>query len=237
MAQVGLLLLTVICTGLTYYVFHDQLGEMREQHRDAVEASKQQHADTTTALGEAADANAIAREQMRRDQRAWIQYMLGDEKPEVAVGKRVAFRVMITNIGKTVARQVHGWVAVEKLSFIQSPSFNRNDPLRINVGADTGLLFPSHVSSFELDWRKNDPIYPLDDDRTTIALASDIDVRDWREGKFYFAVFGKIDYRDIFEVPHWTTFCSTFTGVGTLDRPPMAAGLCKKIYNNVDDNK
>jgi hypothetical protein len=218
-AQIVLLIATVIITGLTYRVFYRQLKEMQ------VDAT-QQHADTMSVVEKTAAANRIAEKNMQKDQRAWIEFSATNITTfKVGRGKPIQFDINVLDIGKTAARHIQTFIVIERLPPTQAPSF------KVDIGkrntTTIGALFPNDPrGNYSVPWWKTHYGDP--------AIMSAADVRDWKSGKYYLAVYGMTTYYDIFGVYHWVTFCAGLAGLNYLPTPTRE---CVETYNDVDDNE
>jgi hypothetical protein len=166
--------------------------------------------------------------QARLDERPWLQMQGGESFAQPVAGGNVNIVITISNAGKTAAREVHGIARVEKLRTDQAPS------LRISGSvSDTsaGILFPGQPLKFAA---------PLLGDETgqqkpvPVQLTAE-DVGDWNGGKIYLAVFGQVTYRDVFDVDHWTNYCTIYLPRGPGPSMETNSRSCAAA-NNVDNN-
>jgi hypothetical protein len=174
-------------------------------------------------------ANDIAKRQIRQDQRAWIEIKPKVNEIKVVPGQPVAFDIVKVNIGKTVARHTVAVIELEKLSPLQSPSFS-NFAGKVADTSTAGTVFPNEEPQpFKARWLAFNPTT----NHVDPVIASKADAQDWKDGKFYFAIYGRIDYLDIFGFAHWTTFCAAAAGKA-IDTPTRE---CRETFNDVDDNE
>jgi hypothetical protein len=185
-----------------------------------------QEKDSADALNRADTANGIAMKQLRQEQRAWIEFSATNIKElKVVRGKPIQFDIEVLDIGKTAARDVRTFVVIERLAPTQAPSF------KVDIGkrniATIGALFPNDPrGDYSVSWWKTHYGDP--------AIMTAADVRDWKSGKYYFAVYGMTTYYDIFGGYHWVTFCAGLAGLSYL---PTQTRECVETYNSVDDDE
>lgn len=174
---------------------------------------------------DAAQANVKAiQRQMRQDQRAWIGVELtSDPTPNAKQGtatvsvtenQPIGIPLRFTNTGKTAARHVEAIFFVEVVKNGQVPLLNSKK--KAESGFSAGIVYPSihsDIAAFR------------------IRPATRTEQQDLISGQAYIAVYGRVDYRDVFKVPHWNKFCLwiPFASIGYTSRE------CAQ-YNNVDDN-
>lgn len=179
------------------------------------------------------EQNAQAFKTMRMDQRAWIEIApvrIKEKRLELVPGQMLSIDIKMLNIGKTVARKIIVQTKVEKLNPSQSPSI---DDEKWIFGEKTivGVLYPN-------DEREPTQTHLLELDQSNntfvAAIISQVDLQDWNDGKFYIAVHGRVDYVDIFNVSHWSTYCGAFTGKEHFGGTPTLA--CSQYYNGTDSN-
>ena len=68
--------------------------------------------------------------------------------------------------------------------------------------------------------------------QTTQGILSDEDVKDLRDGKIYFAFYGRAIYVDIFGINHMTEFCRWSPPAVNVAMPTPKCS----DYNGVDNN-
>jgi hypothetical protein len=167
-------------------IYKGQLVAMRESN-ELLKAST----DAATKAAKAAeDSVTLARDMSRLDQRAWvapsgISGLLKADQPFVC-------SIRIKNTGKTFARytQVNAQVGSAKKGM--DPPFDKlGDPPANGKMPVTITLAPN--GEYEL----------LTDPTRSFNQQEIENIRD--NGDFF--VFGRIDYTDVFDRSHWTTFC------------------------------
>jgi hypothetical protein len=153
---------------------------------------------------------------MRNDQRAWLKVDLqpstsgGDHTiVTITVGQPVTYPFQITNIGKTAARNIDAKI------FSAITYANQEPPLDHVMQASkyahnhvtAGIVFPSDILK-QIGER------PGNEGASMPATEAEVEVI--QEGKGYLAVFGIVDYDDVFDVHHWTKFCIWISKTGTF---------------------
>lgn len=196
--QIGLLIATTlafIAAAIYALIAYHQLGIMR----NATDATKESADAATDAVKVAEDTLKANIDMAHRDQRAWVGPIkvvpatLKDatDKPVYVIeGLRATFGVRIINSGKSPALKVK---AVTNSYLLSS---NAKLLPRYSKGIKSvGVLQP------QMDYYLSITVDPL--------TASTID--SIKDGNKILCFFGKITYKDIFRIPHWTTFCVQLT--------------------------
>lgn len=164
----------------------------------------------------------VARKQMHLDERAWIVI----EYPSIplSVGSRISVPLTMKNTGKTPARKLNGVLSVSVLDVDDTPKF---DYVRGYYAWSTGYL-PQNVT----DTR---PWIALDKKTHADLVLSDDMYNALQSGHQLVTVHGRIDYYDIFDVPHRIIFCQQGGG----PQNGMKPGGSKECsaYNNIDNNQ
>jgi hypothetical protein len=140
----------------------------------------------------------VIQKQMREDQRAWVTLEVMKD-PIFTAHQPVTFAVEVVNIGKSAARNVRVTIGVQKVSTTEAPRFDYKYAGHYFVG----VHFPQHPETLTAGWidtlpGSTEPVRPRIFEK---------DIQDIKEGKFCFAVYGRVEYMDIFDVPHTTSFC------------------------------
>jgi hypothetical protein len=181
---------------------------------------------------------------MRIDQRAWLAVKYTPFSPP-SLGARVPAPIYTINIGKTVAKDVKGWIYfrpvpiataidLNEYSKVEPSSLPGGEPIPAWCKFKTGVMFP------------NDPVLI-----PQIAIAStpvgrnipepriwDQPLQDqWSRGEIYLALHGKFTYNDAAGISHWTTFCNTFVAANSGKSVSMDTSDLCIAFNTVDDNK
>jgi hypothetical protein len=169
---------------------------------------------------------------MRNDERAWLKFDLQPDKTDssevtmkLTAGQPIFFPIRVTNIGKTPARNINMKIFIEVVPATQEPSLNRVDDLSHHYPAGeliAGIVYPT-TDFKQLVMRPGDSL-------GSAELATPEEVTSVLSGKSYLAAYGIIAYDDVFEIRHWTKFC-TWNGTNGA----FAAQQCTE-YNNVDRN-
>ena len=205
----GMVILTFILMlvgGYTAWIFYGQFGEMKAQtailnqqakqaSMDSVEATKkvEQQLEISRQQVSAAQANVKAvQRQMRQDQRAWISSTtetVGAGIP--ATGQAFLIRTTFKNIGKSAALNVRTCIGAAFLPKEQMPDFKCPDEIMHFVSI--GTMFPSSATFNDL--LVSPTFQAVDRDK--------IMSNTWNMW-----VYGRVEYADVFGVPHWFNFCS-----------------------------
>ena len=181
-------------------------------------------------------------DQMRIDQRAWLEVKFTPFQPPI-INSTVPAPFVVTNTGKTVAEKLIGWIYYRYEPMDRT--IDTRDPSAISwsviqeggqeiawVNIHGGVLGTNSPTTFSqavmvISPRPKALPEPL---AWTKALQAE-----WDNGEIYFALTGKLSYFDTAGYSHWTTFCATFT-------PPMktvslqTAEACSQ-FNSMDTNK
>jgi hypothetical protein len=237
----GLLFIVGIATA---FIFYRQFGEMKEQTRILNEQAKQAAADTIEAgdrvdrqLGFAAqqvqaaqDSVKAIQRQMRQDQRAWVTFspVSGVSWQKTADGLcGVSTQLQYINVGKTAARHLIEEVVLEVVKNGNSPSFDYKHTAH-QLGS-TGIVLPQKPETFTAQLSKPVAANPILGEPRFLSAS---EYRAMVDGEYYLAIYGRIRYQDIFNVPHWTKYCE-FSAPST--GRSFTAKACTD-YNNVDSN-
>lgn len=140
----------------------------------------------------ATEGLALTREMNRLDQRAWVA--TSGASGELKVGEQFVAHVTFKNTGKTFARNAQFRIKTEITKKDALPNFDSlfdaskdgKDPLMM-------ILAPNAQYESMTDPLENSPFSQEQIDN----------IRDNQE----LFVFGRVDYADVFDRGHWTTFC------------------------------
>jgi hypothetical protein len=166
-----------------------------------------------------------ANRNFRIDQRCWEKIeVIRNAGSKIAIdwaaGKQITVPLRISNSGKTVALQNNLTVFVEVLSPSESPNLRHvGQQHAIGFHSFTGAFFPNEVQDFQVP--------RLNPDDGTSELTTDAEAADQTK---YIAVYGIVEYDDVFGKHHWTKFCHPIN----LSSPYNAADCVN--YNDVDKN-
>lgn len=195
-------------------IMDNQLREIREGGKDTHElaVSAKTQADSTKAVADSTLAqveatNKLAKEAKRsadiagmsltaskklseEDRRAWVSVeSVREIKPQI--GKPLLFSVSFKNTGKTPGKRFSVIVSREITDKDREPTLEDRDIPRRSYG----IIPPNggYVAN----------LYVIDNVTKEI---NDL----LNSGKIIVYFYGKVTYDDIFNKPHWTTFCSRF---------------------------
>jgi hypothetical protein len=227
----------VLAAAITGYFIYNQFKAMTDQNQilgtqtisavaGAIESERNTREQLRIAQKQAVAAQnsvkAIQR-QMRQDQRAWIDVQFGEFSLNQA-GQMIVL-ITIKNIGKTPAKRIRLFAVLEVLKNTEAAHLYKKD--MPSVTDHEGILTPLSDSKIPASTLNIDPA----DKRKAVArIMSEAEINDFKKGKLYFVVHGKVTYWDVFKVEHWRSFCNyALPPVGQVE-----AGSCVE-YNKVDD--
>lgn len=164
----------------------------------------------TTRIAEGTLKNNI--EASRLDQRAWI----GVDNITGIPTKGSLFNITVTikNTGKTPAKNVHPWKRDEGHLRIPNVKAQCRDGLVSGTLKSTGFLNPGGVFFLTLNPSHGVPLRQ--------------ELRDVLKPGELLYVYGCITYDDVFDLPHWLTYCSFW------DENTQGYDPCEK-YNDTGD--
>ena len=169
---------------IALYVYYFQLEEMRKSTNAATRAAKA-----------AEDSITLTREMSRLDQRAWVAPIAFEGIPEA--GKPLTVNVEYKNSGKTFARNLQISFFAHTVAKGKEPNFDRvNDEPKGE--RSTVLLSPGAESASPRVFQ------PITKDEMKRINSGDLE----------FFIYGKMTYLDVFDFPHWTTFCARYNKNG-----------------------
>jgi len=161
---------------------------------------------------------------MRKDQRAWIAESDLSPLPFVA-GQPLRFTWNVRNTGKSPAKNVEGKFYDEVVpNGGPQPHFDPSD-----TAADrffTGVLMPNaslDVHPIRLKTAQNGAIVPVplsEAEKNSLAVQ-----------QAWVAIYGRIDFEDIFKTKHWVKFCFPY-----FPGPDLYTYMSCTRYNKMDDN-
>jgi hypothetical protein len=146
------------------------------------------------------------------DQRAWVGPMHIDGKlPEP--DKEFGISIQVENSGKTFAKKLGVRWHIREAPKESAPDFDKEMNAKTQTVDSLGLL-PPH----------GDIVM-----KTRAEVKPDQEmVNRFKSGESRIFVFGKITYVDVFDCPHWTTFCYYLREDGTFE--------IWESHNDADDN-
>lgn len=153
---------------------------------------------------------------MQADERAWIVVDFNDPPPQQATANQpLVNMIRFSNTGKTPARKVTFSFTIEDVKPNQLPTFIYDDSSK---KGEMGALFPNAPQKVRVE---------------TPTTLTATDYEDLATGKAYVALYGVINYYDIFGVQHWNKFC---TWIPLGGDGAYLSRTCVD-YNDVDDNR
>jgi hypothetical protein len=203
-------------------------GDSSNASLRAVETQEQLVIAQKQANAAQASVSAIQR-QMQQDQRPWIALSFVSTEIQVQ-GLRITeneplrIPVRTINTGKTPARKVVANIFVEIVKNGESPKLDlaKVPPSKLLFG----ILFPNNPSvDLVFRMRKKGAAEAAFD-----ALSS-TEFQGLNSKTVYIAVYGRIDYVDVFNIPRWTKFCGWTSG-----SPGYYSAQACTAYNSVDTN-
>lgn len=237
--------LTLVAITGTAVVFWDQFKEMaaqtdqltisaRQARRDSAEgsiATAKQLAAAQQQTKAAQDSVGAIKRQMRQDQRPWVVVKL--DRFGAQIGQSPSVILLTSNTGKTAAKFVLEFIYVEVVKNGNSPNLIKKPPDNAPAGRShtrmfTGILLPQETPIKQVAIRG-------DNTTNQPALLTKTEMDDLVQGNSYLAAHGFVNYWDVFNVRHWTTFCF-WSGELDPDKSKIfSAGGCT-AYNDVDSN-
>jgi hypothetical protein len=166
---------------------------------------------------------------MRKDQRAWVTVSVGDPqftKDGASGNMTVSVPAVVTNSGKTPARQSSTDIVVDTVENGQSPTFAFDDVPR--TWSTIGVILPN--APFKVDAPM---LRSLVKGHPEPRVLSTADYQELVDGKDYIVICARSTYVDIFGKAHWHHFCAfnSPSTKGTL----VTARACTN-YNDVDND-
>jgi hypothetical protein len=159
---------------------------------------------------------------IRIDERAWLAVKFTPFFGPT-VGNKVPAPILTMNTGKTVAKDIKGWVFFRPVPIattidlsdykkVEASSLPAGEPLPAWTKFWTGVVFPNDQLPMPQIAIAKTPVGRDSPEEFTWDQASQ---DQWTRGEIYLALHGKITYNDAIGNPHWTTFCATFMAPGT----------------------
>jgi len=166
------------------------------------------------AVGSIAQAAAVTRAEA-----AQVNFLRGGIVFTPKLGE-ITVPVRIANLGNSQALDVRVQAEIKITKINQEPRFTYSRPPMNHE--ETGLLFPRDASEFPFVAKSLGKKIVIDD-----AV-----LKQFTSGQVYLSVFGRLTYKDIFNVPHWAQFCVHFSDPRS---DPNAHQKCAD-YNRSDLN-
>lgn len=235
---------------VTLRVFYRQFGEMQAQTSilssqaqqaatDSIESAKKVEKQLAVADKQAKAAQdsvkAIQR-QMRVDQRPWIRpFTTNTADINLVDNQPISITFRYRNLGKTPAKAIRGAIFIEVVKREEPPKlvefFTTRRPViapdRDFYMTATGILFPDGIMESPISRTRPKPGGGSEEAPLTPTEHADL-----MAGRSYIAIHGAIGYVDVFDVFHWTRFCSWHSYAQGV----FASGKCAS-YNAVDNRQ
>ncbi|HXC42318.1 MAG TPA: hypothetical protein VNY51_02215 [Candidatus Dormibacteraeota bacterium] len=183
-------------------------------------------------------------QEMRIDQRAWLAVKFTAFASPV-LNAKVPAPVVVMNIGKTVAKNLDGWIFFRPVPIgttidltepaaLKPSSLPAGQPIPAWTKFGTGVIYPTDPVMLPQALMVNTPV----GETIPRPLVWDQSLQDqWTRGDIYIALHGRFTYDDAAGNSHWTTFCSLWVAANSGKNVSMdTATLCNN-YNTVDSTK
>jgi hypothetical protein len=230
--------LSLIAACLAAFFIFQQFKEMAAQTDLSSRSAKQARVDAKDSGIATAKQLAILQGQLTQqrdalqiDQRPWLKFELGGDRPKDAdpnngkwkvltttAGQPIKIEVRVTNIGKTTAEKIFGTLIVQYVPKGAKPILpKRENRISFTEGKKSGkrekgdlpgtawgeaTLYPNEVSQNSFSRSRWGKNGTLEDDPITPTEKTELD-----NGNAYLLLLGEIWYSDVFGVRHWTKFC------------------------------
>jgi hypothetical protein len=180
----------------------------------------------------------------RIDERAWLAVKFTPFGGPI-VGARLPAPIVAANIGKTVAKNIKGWIFfrpvpigttidVSDYAKVQPSSLPEGEPIPAWTTFVTGVMYPNDPLVISQGVFARTPVGKT----TPEAAIWDQTLQDqWLRGDIYLALNGKFTYDDAAGSRHWTTFCNVFIVASSGKNVSRDTSARCNAYNTVDDNK
>jgi len=238
-AKVGfyLAITTLLIAVLTLIVFYNQLNVMQTQLQEAEIDSK--ISDLRARLQHQtaqAQVDAIKR-QMRQDQRPWVALTFNwplvkgsngeiGKLVRVTENQPLVVPIRVINTGKTAARNIVAKIFVEVVKANDNPALDSSKASAWNFSAG---IFSPNAPADSVAYRQQPKKIGLE----AMSNLTPAENQELSSGRAYLAMHGEIIYKDIFDIPHWTKFCS-WVPLSPIEHT-YNAKKCSD-YNDVDNN-
>ena len=207
----------------------EQLTEMKGQ----VNASEKQ------AMAAQLSVNVMER-QMRTQQRPWIRVELADDKAptngtgtttlDLKVGEPLVYPLRLTNLGVTPASNIR---ISSNLFVVKEGEESKASCIKCSeeqlgvVETGTSYLFQSNPV---VVWLPRVPAKPSNNVVVKLGLSEE-EAEDLKRKTSYILIIGRVEYKDIFLINHWTNFCMN----SYIDGTQVFSNVCNK-YAGIDSN-
>ena len=190
-------------------IYEGQLTQMRKANalmKDSTDAA-------TKAAKAAEDSVILARDMNRLDQRAWVA--VAQISGPLQAGEPFVTRIRFKNSGKTFARNAQVRVKIDITNKDAFPDFDTlfDTP---KDGKEIGVMILAPNAEYE---SVTEPF--------ELSPFTQEQIDNIRDNQALF-VFGRIDYADVFDRGHWTTFCYRY------GFPSGEYGYCEN-HNDADN--
>jgi hypothetical protein len=234
----------VLVAGLTGLILYSQFRIMGDQTKilsdqgvsaiaGAIESERNTREQLRIAQEQASAAQDSVRavqKQMRQDQRAWVHF--SEIKINIARDPQgradVTAPVGIFVTGKTPAKKVRMEFVIDIVKNEQNGITRFPYAYIPRLQDTTGIIIPGEAQptfTTHLLKRTKNP------ERAENRFLSVDEYQSLADGKTFVILYGRIQYRDIFNIPHETRYCHFFSPSGK----DAYAQRCTE-YNGVDDN-
>jgi hypothetical protein len=140
----------------------------------------------------------------KRGERAWIVFDTDySDKMQLTRSDKISVPIQLENIGKTPAKNIHGFLVVDELKPAEVPIFDYISG-RVSTPIRVGILYPGAPQTTKAQ--------ELTEQRKPVAATPEKH-RQFKQGAIIFTVWGKLWYDDIFRIQHWVTFCHAISEV------------------------
>lgn len=236
-----------------FLVYHQWL-EMNTQsgymNRAAIQARKDSADSSATtskqlaiAQQEATAAQDSVREverQTRLDERPYlkIEFLGGaaegsDKFPKYrwktgTVGEPLQVPLRITNVGKTAALKINGYMLVQVVPIGNEPSIpgKGEHPLSAVNGVETSVIYQGGWAEVSISRKQLTA-----DGKAEDAVLTQPEEEGLNRPSAYLAIWGKVKYSDIFGKSHWTKYCGALSPWGSYSQSAKCAA-----YGVMDGN-
>ena len=174
--------------------------------------------------------------QMRQDQRAWMQITMSTTYAAFGPYEPIIVPLHFVNTGKTAALDVVAEGVVAIVSNKEQPKLSYKGA---HAHKSSGIVYrdsPFDVSAYTCDKTCSEAALATLKEERPSNPASQLGPTDYYRlisGKAYLVFYGKVEYRDIFKVKHWTHFCAPSP---IPNAPAVYASKKCSDYNRADNN-
>jgi hypothetical protein len=172
---------------------------------------------------------AEVQRQTRLDERPWIRFRPPEPEPSqpppsftATIGEKFQIPIEFMNYGKTAALRIKAFVIIEVLRNGQKPHLPKEGHLFVRFpeevrpkgshviktlpydGIEAALVYPGERQNVLATWKQFGRSGTIEN-----RIMSRDELMSIYNKTSYIAVWGQAEYWDIFDVEHWTRFCST----------------------------